>query len=478
FRFLVSSMALSRAESLVAVLITLFKFLLIPAYYSTDFDVHRNWLAITHNLPLSQWYQEASSQWTLDYPPLFAWCEWILSYVAWLVDPSFVQLGVISPPTPAGIFFHRLSVIASDVTLFLAASEYAHCMSQQGRALSGALIFSVLLNLKHIFLYVAPAITLHLLCSYCFSDLQFKWRSFLPLRFLTLASIVIAIFAVSFGPFIALGQLPLVLGRLFPFGRGLCHAYWAANAWALYNTVDKVVALLGSRLGLLDSSSHPHAAMTGGLVGEASHLVLPSIAPSVSLFFSILAMLPSLYRMWWVGREGLVCVRATVACALSVFLFGWHVHEKAILLPILPLSILAIQSRTDAHIFLLISLPGHVALLPLIHTLPGKPVTLSLSLLSGGPLLSWPECFYIAGLAPLSFLPHVAHFFTWSRALPFLPLLITSAYCALGIIYGSFFLLIPSINDGENFTSRRQQTKSRPAPGHVKDRDHKHKKYF
>lgn len=32
------------------------KMLLIPGYYSSDFDVHQNWLRITYNLPMEQWY--------------------------------------------------------------------------------------------------------------------------------------------------------------------------------------------------------------------------------------------------------------------------------------------------------------------------------------------------------------------------------------------------------------------------------------
>lgn len=60
-------------------------------------------------------------------------------------------------------------------------------------------------------------------------------------------------------------------------------------------------------------------------------------------------------------------------CSLSAFLVGFHVHEKALLVPAVASALLALDSRAGARIHLRLSFLAAFAVLPL---LPGPELKL------------------------------------------------------------------------------------------------------
>lgn len=108
---------LTSEDRALLVLSTALKLLLFPAYHSTDFEVHRNWLAITHSLPISKWYYEATSEWTLDYPPFFAYFEYLLSWPAYWIDPAITTLTNLNYAAWSCIAYQRSTVIITELVM-------------------------------------------------------------------------------------------------------------------------------------------------------------------------------------------------------------------------------------------------------------------------------------------------------------------------------------------------------------------------
>ncbi|KAB1272138.1 putative dolichyl pyrophosphate Glc1Man9GlcNAc2 alpha-1; 3-glucosyltransferase [Camelus dromedarius] len=442
----------ARHVKLINIVKSHFIHLIVLSSHSTDFEVHRNWLAITHSLPISQWYYEATSEWTLDYPPFFAWFEYALSHVAKYFDQEMLNVHNLNYSSSRTLLFQRFSVIFTDALFVYAVYECCKCIEgkKAGKELTEKpkFILSVLLLWNFGLLIVDHG--------------SIRWNSFSFVRLISLGLIVFLVSALSLGPFLALNQLPQLFSRLFPFKRGLCHAYWAPNFWALYSALDKVLSVIGLELKLLDPNKVPKASMTSGLVQQFQHTVLPSVTPLATLICTLIAILPSIFCLWFKPQGPRGFLRCLILCALSSFMFGWHVHEKAILLAVLPMSLLSVGKAGDASIFLILTTTGHYSLFPLLFTAPELPIKILLMLLftiysisslktlfrKEKPLFNWMETFYLLGLGPLEvFCEFVFPFTSWKLKYPFIPLLLTSVYCAVGITYAWFRLYVSVLSD-------------------------------
>lgn len=459
-----------------AVVSTALKVLLFPAYHSTDEEVHRNWLAITHSLPVKQWYYEKTSEWTLDYPPAFAVFEWVLSWPASVIDSAMLRVDNLGYDSWATIAFQRSTVIITELLLVYALHRYAstqkhaHTVAlsillspglliidhihfqyngflygwlilsitmarEQSTMLASGVLFAALLCFKHIYLYLAPAYFVYLLRVYCLSPKNV----FRPqiLNTIKLGISIIAVFGAAFGPFAYWGQLDQLKSRLFPFSRGLCHAYWAPNIWALYSFADRVLIYLAPYLKLNVDPAAVNS-VTRGLVGDTSFAVLPNISPQQCFGLTLAFQVVALAKLW-VKPSWDTFVGAITLCGFASFLVGWHVHEKAILLVLIPFSLIALKDRSYLACFRPLAVAGHVSLFPLLFTVPEFPIKIVYTLIW---LITFLYAFSRLAPAPATPRRFLLDRFTLLYTAVAIPLV---TYCSLGhsVVFGDRYEFIP-----------------------------------
>ncbi|KAG5535308.1 hypothetical protein RHGRI_023173 [Rhododendron griersonianum] len=304
-----------------------------------DFEAQRHWMEITLNLPASEWYRNSTandlSYWGLDYPPLTAYQSYIHGLILRNFLPDSVSLQTShGHESYLGKLLMRWTVLSSDVLMFFPAvfyfivvyysgsrtgckSDWAwhvamillnpclilidhghfqyNCISLgltigavaailSDKDLLACFLFSLALNHKQMSAYFAPAFFSYLLGK-CLR------RQNPLLEVLKLGFVVIGTFSIVWWPYLqSVDTFFQVLSRLAPFERGIYEDY-VANFWCTSSVLIKWKRLF----------------------------TIPSLK-LLSLGATVSASLPSMVQQIWAP-----------------------IHEKSILLPLLPASFLAID---------------------------------------------------------------------------------------------------------------------------------------
>ncbi|MCO5601352.1 hypothetical protein L7F22_055472 [Adiantum nelumboides] len=169
-----------------------------------------------------------------------------------------------------------------------------------------SVLFCLALNHKQMSAYYAPAFF-----AYLFGKSLRKKHPFLEV--IKLGVIVIGTFAICWGPFLHSKAAALgVLSRLIPLQRGIFEDY-VANFWCASSLLFKWKQIFSTSL------------LAGLALVATSLSLLPSVVQQIRA--------PS-YRGF---------LFALFNTSLSFYLFSYQVHEKSILLPLLPASLLILE---------------------------------------------------------------------------------------------------------------------------------------
>ncbi|KAM5345329.1 hypothetical protein ACJ41O_011191 [Fusarium nematophilum] len=358
-----------------------------------DYEAQRHWMEVTTQLPISQWYFHDLQWWGLDYPPLTAYHSWVLGKIGALIDPSwftlFASRGSEDPNlkifmratviiseyliyVPAAIVFVRrysriqgvanwtawlalVAILMQPATILIDHVHFQYNTVMLGFVLASmssmlaerykwaAVFFVGALGFKQMALYYAFSVFSYLLGRCVFPRIN-------PTRLFGIALVT----AISF----AILLLPLVLGTLYDASQG----------------VDSRPELGGSRPRLplfpqiadyLDTESfywpvveqmvqmiHRVFPFARGLFEDkvanfwcAANVVIKlrqwptPLLQKVALGATLVSIIPPNFILFLRPRKTTLPL-AFAATAWGFFLFSYQVHEKSVLLPLMPMTLL------------------------------------------------------------------------------------------------------------------------------------------
>ncbi|KAG6652976.1 probable dolichyl pyrophosphate Man9GlcNAc2 alpha-1,3-glucosyltransferase isoform X2 [Carya illinoinensis] len=272
-----------------------------------DFEAQRHWMEITLNMPVEEWYLNSTtndlSYWGLDYPPLTAYQSYVHGLFIRFFHPESVSLFTSrGHESYIGKILMRWTVLSSDALVFFPAVFYFVFVYYSGRPHGQKTDIA-----WHI------AIMLLSPCLILIDHGHFQYNCIsLGLTVGAVAAVhsnkeLVACFLFS----LALNHKQ-VLRRLAPFERGIYEDY-VANFWCTTSVFIKWKRMFTTQ-----------------------SLKLLSLGATVS------TCLPSmLQQIWAPSNQGFLY--GLLNSAFSFYMFSFQVHEKSILLPLLPASLLALE---------------------------------------------------------------------------------------------------------------------------------------
>jgi len=364
-----------------------------PPMYG-DYEAQRHWMEVTTQLPMEEWYTQTRENdlqyWGLDYPPLTAYFSWVVGYFSSLYDPESVALySSRGYESDSHKTFMRLTVLISDIIFLITALIYFfewcyfrvntqirqiallitlltpplllidHGHFQYNCVMLGltiwsinmlfhheivmtSLLFTLSLNYKQMALYYALAMFFYILAllwnksGYTAKRYGRYFQNLPWVREYVRPAVLIGEVGIT-GGVVLLGmyimwspwagswqEISQVVQRVFPVGRGLFEDK-VANFWCCCSIFLKFKVVFAD-----------------------------STLKIASLGLTMLALLPSGIHV--LRRPSFkTFLLALFNISMAFFMFGYQVHEKSILLPLMPASLLYLFFPREVENFVVIA---------------------------------------------------------------------------------------------------------------------------